>query len=135
MPREYTVLPSVPWGTLGVVAAGGVIGALARFGLQSAFGTGGFPWATFGINVAGSLLIGIVIVFASESRRAPRLTRPFLATGVLGGFTTFSTYVVNVQHELGTGAPRTALLYCAATAVAALASAWAGIRLAKAVKG
>jgi len=133
--RDYTVLPSVPWGTLGVIASGGMLGALGRFGLQSAFGAGGFPWPTFGINAAGSLLIGIVIVFASESRRAPRLTRPFLATGVLGGFTTFSTYVIDVQHEFGAGAPRTALLYCAATAVAALACAWAGIRLARAVKG
>jgi CrcB protein len=118
--------------TLAVVSAGGVIGALARFGLQSAFpsSAGGFDWVTFGINVSGCLLIGIVVVFATESRRAHRLLRPFLATGVLGGFTTFSSYVVGMQRELSAGAPRTALAYGAGTAIAALAAAWAGIRIA-----
>jgi CrcB protein len=133
--REHHVLPGVPWGTLAVISAGGALGALARYGLQSAFPApaAGFGWATFGINVSGCLLIGIVIVLATESRRAHRLLRPFLATGVLGGFTTFSTYVIGMQHELSAGAARTALAYGAGTAVAALVAAWAGIRAANAV--
>ncbi|MBV9852989.1 MAG: CrcB family protein [Streptosporangiaceae bacterium] len=135
MSRDYSVLPRVPWGALGVISAGGMIGALARYGLLTAFphGATGFPWATFGINAGGCLLIGIIVVLAAGSRRAPRLTRPFLVTGVLGGFTTFSTYVVDMQHEVAAGAPRTALLYGAVTAVTALAAAWAGVRLARAV--
>jgi fluoride exporter len=135
MSRDYQVLPGAPWSTLGVISAGGVLGALARYGLQSAYPApaGGFAWATFGINVAGCLLIGIVIVFATESRRAHRLLRPFLATGVLGGFTTFSTYIVGIQHQLAAGAPRTALLYAAGTALAALTAAWAGIAAANTV--
>lgn len=131
MPRDYHVLPGVPWDTLGAISAGGVLGALARYGIQSAYPmpASGFDWPTFWINASGCFLIGIVIVFATESGRAHRLLRPFLATGVLGGFTTFSTYVVGMQRELAAGAPRTALAYGAGTALAALAAAWAGVRL------
>jgi CrcB protein len=127
--RKHPVLPSLPVRTLAVVALGGVIGALARYGLQSAFPLppAGFGWATFGINVAGCLLIGLVHTLAG-----PRL-RPFLGTGVLGGFTTFSTYAVGVQRELAAGLPRAALLYGAATVIAALGAAWAGIRAGTAV--
>lgn len=117
------------WRTLAVISAGGVLGALARYGLTSAFpvARGGFDWAVFGINVAGCFLIGLVVVLITESRRPNHLLRPFLATGVLGGFTTFSTYVVGMQHDLSDGAPRTALAYGAGTALAALTAAWAGI--------
>lgn len=137
MSRDVRILPGVPFSTLAVISVGGVLGALARFGLQSAYPSpgSGFAWATFWINVLGCLLIGIVVVFATESRRAHRLLRPFLATGVLGGFTTFSTYVVGMQRALSAGAPRVALAYGAATAIVALAAAWAGIRAANAVLG
>ncbi len=120
-----------------MVSVGGALGALARYGLQSAFRSppGGFDWATFAINVSGCLVIGMVIVLVTESRRANPLLRPFLATGVLGGYTTFSTYVVGIQRELIAGAPRTALAYAAGTAVAALAAAWAGVRVANAIVG
>jgi fluoride exporter len=112
-----------------VVSAGGVLGALARYGLTEMFSSPprGFAWATFGINVSGCLLIGFVVVLA------PRL-RLFLATGVLGGYTTFSTYVVGMQKELAAGAPRTALAYGAATAIVALAAAWLGDRAATAIR-
>jgi CrcB protein len=131
MSREHHVLPGVPWSTLSVISAGGVAGALARYGIEAAYPAParGFDWATFGINASGCLLIGIVIVVITESRGAHRLLRPFLATGVLGGFTTFSTYVVGMRHDLSAGAPRTALAYGAATALVALAAAWAGMRV------
>lgn len=123
------------WRTLAVISAGGVLGALARFGLTSAFPVpaGRFDWAVFGINAGGCFVIGLVVVLITESRRANHLLRPFLATGVLGGFTTFSTYVVGMQHDLSAGAPRTALAYGAGTALAALAAAWAGIQAANAL--
>jgi fluoride exporter len=135
MSRDYNVLPSAPWATLGVVSAGGVLGGLARFGLVSAFPEppGSFAWPVFWINTSGCLLIGIVVVIATELRSVHRLVRPFLATGVLGGFTTFSTYISGMQRELAAGAARTALLYGAATLLAALAAAWAGVRLAAGV--
>lgn len=117
-------MPDVHWRVLAVISAGAVAGALARYALTSAFPApaGRFDWAVFGINVAGCFAIGIVIALAGDAR----LLRPFLATGVLGGFTTFSTYIVGIQRGLDAGAPRTALLYAAATALAALAAAWAG---------
>ena len=137
MPRDYQVLPGVPWSTLAVISAGGVIGALARYWLIVAFPEpgGAFVWPVFWINVTGSLLIGVVVVLATEIRRISRLFRPFLATGVLGGFTTFSTYVSGMQHQLAAGSPRTALAYGAATVIGALAAAWCGVRMTTAMVG
>ncbi|MEU3457027.1 CrcB family protein [Micromonospora sp. NPDC006766] len=116
-----------PAAVLGAIAAGGVLGALARAGLQTAFPhpPTGFPWATFGINVLGSLLIGALMAVLT-ARPAGPLARPFLGVGVLGGFTTFSTYVVDTQRAATAGAPGTALAYLAATLVGALVAVWAG---------
>jgi CrcB protein len=85
---------------LGAVALGGIIGSLARYGLATAIphAAGGFPWATFLTNVTGCLAIGIL--FARLTPRSHPLLRPFLGTGVLGGFTTFSTYTVETQKLL-----------------------------------
>ncbi|MFU8852320.1 FluC/FEX family fluoride channel [Micromonospora sp. SL1-18] len=121
---ELTVHPAT---VLGVIAGGGVLGALARAGLQAAFPhpPTGFPWATFGINVVGSLLIGVLMAVLT-ARPAGPLVRPFLGVGVLGGFTTFSTYVVDTQRAGAAGAPGTALAYLAATLVGALLAVWTG---------
>ena len=128
MSRDYSVLPRVPWGALGVISAGGMIGALARYGLLTAFphGATGFPWATFGINAGGCLLIGIIVVLAAGSRRAPRLTRPFLVTGVLGGFTTFSSFSLETVRLLQAGMTHTALLNISISVVTWLLSVWLG---------
>jgi CrcB protein len=121
----------VRWPVLAVISAGGVVGALARYGLTEAFphATQGFAWATFGINVSGCLLIGVLMVLVSEVWPTRRLLLPFLGTGVLGGYTTFSTYIVDIQQLLAVGAARTALAYLAATLFAALAAVYAGIIL------
>lgn len=115
--------------TLAVISCGGALGALARYGLSGAFPhpAGSFGWATFATNVAGCLLIGILMVAVTEVWQVHRLVRPFLGVGVLGGFTTFSTYIVDVQQTVTAGAPRTALAYLAGTLVAALAAVYAGV--------
>ncbi|MCK2216354.1 fluoride efflux transporter CrcB [Actinomadura sp. ATCC 31491] len=125
------------WPVLAAIAAGGALGALARYGAQSALPAppGGFPWATFAVNVTGCLLIGVLMVVITEVRRAHRLVRPFLGVGVLGGYTTFSTYVVDVQRTLGAGAPVTALVYLAGTMAAALAAVATGMWLARRAAG
>jgi len=89
-----------PWAVLSVVSVGGALGALARYGLAVAWQhrPGAFPWATFLVNVSGCLLIGVLMVLITEVWAAHRLLRPFLGTGVLGGYTTFSTYTVDVQQ-------------------------------------
>jgi CrcB protein len=132
LPRRRE-LRAVPWGTLAVISAGGVLGALARYGLSQAFPhqPPGAGWATFGINVAGCLLIGMLMVAVTEVWRAHRMVRPFLGVGVLGGFTTFSTYIVDIQRAVAAGAPRIALAYLAGTLVAALAAVHAGVHLAR----
>ncbi|MGN9840251.1 fluoride efflux transporter FluC [Nonomuraea sp. H19] len=125
------------WPVLAAIAAGGALGALARYGVQSALpaGPAGFPWATFWINVSGCLLIGVLMVMITEVRQAHRLTRPFLGVGVLGGYTTFSAYVVDIQRVLAAGAPVTALAYLAGTMAAALAAVVAGMWLTRLVAG
>jgi CrcB protein len=78
--------------TLSAVALGGALGTLARYGLDRALPTasGHFPGATLIINLSGSLLIGLLLPVAL-ARSGPRpLLRPFLVTGVLGGWTTYS---------------------------------------------
>jgi CrcB protein len=122
-------LRRAPWAVLAVVSAGGVVGALGRYGLSAAWPhrPGGFPWATFTVNVTGCLLIGVLMVLITEVWAAHRLLRPFLGTGLLGGYTTFSTYSVEVQQLVAAGAARTALLYLAGTLVTALGAVYAGV--------
>ncbi|MGW5474557.1 fluoride efflux transporter CrcB [Streptomyces chartreusis] len=113
-----------------VVAAGGALGATARYALAQWWPVqpGGFPWATFWTNVIGCAVIGVFMVIITEVSSAHRLVRPFFGTGVLGGFTTFSTYAVDIQRLVDDGHPRTGLAYLAATLVAALTA----VRLASA---
>ncbi|MFU8871524.1 FluC/FEX family fluoride channel [Micromonospora sp. SL4-19] len=127
VPADRGELTRHPAAVLAAIAAGGVLGALARAGLQASFPhpPTGFPWATFGINVAGSLLIGVLMAVIT-ARPAGPLVRPFLGVGVLGGFTTFSTYAVEVHRAVLAGAPGTALAYLAATLVGALLAVWTG---------
>ncbi|MFD0434156.1 fluoride efflux transporter CrcB [Streptomyces chartreusis] len=109
-----------------VVAAGGALGATARYALALGWPVqpGGFPWATFWTNVVGCAVIGVFMVIITEVSAAHRLVRPFFGTGVLGGFTTFSTYAVDIQRLVDDGRPRTALAYLAATLIAALTAVW-----------
>jgi len=114
-----------------VVAAGGALGAVARYGAGVAWPTGAaaFPWTTFGVNVLGCALIGVLVVLVSDVWPGRRLVRPFLGTGVLGGFTTFSTYAVDGQRLLSGGHAALGSAYLVGTLVAALAAVTAAARL------
>ncbi|MEU0356942.1 FluC/FEX family fluoride channel [Streptomyces cyaneofuscatus] len=114
---------------LGAVAAGGALGALARYGALVVWPVagGGFPWTVCVVNVSGCALIGVLMVLTVERGRVTHpLVRPFLGVGVLGGFTTFSTYAADVSGLLVRQELLTAVAYMAATVVAALAAVWAG---------
>ncbi|UOZ03169.1 fluoride efflux transporter CrcB [Amycolatopsis sp. WQ 127309] len=113
--------------TVAVVAAGGVLGACARYGATLLWPTasGGFPWTTFWINVTGCAAMGVLMAVITAMPAAHPLVRPFLGTGVLGGYTTFSTYAVDAEHLLDGGHAPTALLYLVATVIAAVAAVWA----------
>ncbi|MEU1074413.1 CrcB family protein [Streptomyces sp. NPDC005878] len=111
------------WPVLAVISAGGALGASARYGLALAWPThaGGFPWSTLLINVLGCALIGVLMPLISEGGRgAHHLVRPFLGVGVLGGFTTFSTYAVEVARLLARRQPGLAMVYAAGTLLGAL---------------
>lgn len=110
------------------VSAGGALGAAARYGISVALPhpPGSFAWSTFLVNAVGCLLIGVLMAFLARGWAASRLTRPFLGVGVLGGFTTFSTYVMDVHVALTAGAAGGALVYLAATVLVAVPCAWAG---------
>lgn len=115
--------------TVAAVSLGGALGALARYGLMSAFAS---MWMTLGINVVGCLLIGVLMVVLIERRPVHPLWRPFLGVGVLGGFTTFSAYVVDFQRA---GATVSSLVYLVGTMVAAVVAVFAGVRLTRWLAG
>jgi CrcB protein len=112
------------WRVLAVVALGGALGATLRYAATLAWPArpGAFPWTVFWVNVTGCALIGVLMVLVAELRTAHPLVRPFLGTGVLGGFTTFSTYAVDITHLLDAHRAATALAYAAGTMAAALAA-------------
>ncbi len=110
-----------------VISIGGAIGAAARYiiGIAWPTRTGAFPISTLMINILGCALIGILMVLITEGWNAHRLVRPFLGTGILGGFTTFSTYTVEVQRLVVTAHTNIALLYLIITPIGALLAVWA----------
>jgi CrcB protein len=132
-PAQRLELSRAPWSVLGVISFGGALGATARYALGRAYPQEptGFPWTTFAINVAGCLLLGVLMVLVTEVWTSRPLVRPFLGVGVLGGFTTFSTYIGESKRLVDAGAAGIALVYLAGTVVAAVAATWVGLNLAR----
>jgi fluoride exporter len=118
---------------LAAIAVGGGVGSVARYGLSQAFPAGhGFPWAIFAVNVSGCLLLGMLMVYLLEVWPPRRYLRPLLAVGLIGGYTTFSTYAAGVMTLLTGGAPALADAYALTSIFAALAAVWAGMKAARA---
>jgi CrcB protein len=127
--RRSATRPPV-WDVALTIAVGGALGAIARYAVSTAWPhpPGGFPWTTFAINVTGCLLIGALMVVLTELAGHPhRLIRPFLGVGILGGFTTFSTYTVDTQQLISAGNPGLALGYLFGTLAAALVAVQVGV--------
>lgn len=120
---------------LAAIVVGGVIGASARYEATLLWpaSSGGFPWTTFGINVTGCALMGVLMVLITERFRAHPLTRPFLGTGVLGGYTTFSSATLDTRRLLDGGHGGTALLYVFGTLAGSVLAVWAASHLTRAV--
>jgi len=117
------------WDLLAAMALGGVVGAEARYGLDAAFphADNAIPWSTVLVNASGCLLIGVLMVVLLELARPHRLWRPFLGVGVLGGYTTYSTFAVDSVRLLHQHRPGLALGYIAVTFVSCLAAVWLGV--------
>ncbi len=121
---------------LAAVAAGGGIGSVARYLLSAAFPAGhGFPWAIFAVNVSGCFLLGLLLVYLLEVWPPRRLLRPFLAIGLIGGYTTFSTYAGGVMTLLTGHAPALAVAYALSSVGAALVAVWCGMKAARFAAG
>jgi CrcB protein len=116
---------------LAVIAAGGAAGACARYGLAlwMPHAAGSFPWATFLANISGCLLVGVLMVLVTEVWSAHRLLRPFLGVGILGGYTTFSTYTGEARALLDGGHGRLGFSYLALTIAGAMLGVSAGVFL------
>jgi len=114
---------------LAVIALGGIVGATARYGLARALPTppGRFPWATFWTNMSGSLVLGFLVVVLLDRARSHRLLRPFLATGILGAYTTMSTYLVETAVLIKDGHATVGVTYALASVVVGLLLAFAGM--------
>lgn len=112
---------------LAVIAAGGALGSAARYELGVLWPqpSDRMPWTTLLINLLGSLLLGMLVVAVTELWRPHRLVRPLLGTGVLGGFTTFSTFALQLRLLSGP----VALGYLALSILGGLLAAAAGMQL------
>lgn len=124
-------------GVLAAVAAGGALGAPARYGVAAAvtITSGTFPWGTFWINVSGSFALGVVLAVVAVRYPADRYLRPFVATGFLGAYTTYSTFAVEGDLLVRNGHAGVAAAYVAASLVVGLTAAGAGHRAGRAVAG
>jgi CrcB protein len=115
-----------------IVGIGGGLGALAREGMSLVIIHRLFPLNYFVINISGSFLIGMVMAASIEFELLSPEFRLFTGVGVLGGFTTFSTYMLGV-HNLLTVSLSEAFWYLAGTFVSGLLAAWSGLLLVRLV--
>ncbi|MBU1175555.1 MAG: fluoride efflux transporter CrcB [Alphaproteobacteria bacterium] len=120
-----------------LVGLGGGVGAMCRYGFGVMVGrlhSGLFPLGTFGVNVIGSLLMGLLIGFLA--RTTPEWqpeARLLLATGLLGGFTTFSAFSLDVVTLIERGSLITAALYAVASMILAVLALFIGMWLTRSV--
>jgi CrcB protein len=120
------------------VCLGGAIGTGARYLLSewavATLGTA-FPWGTFLVNAIGSFLVAIVVYAGVEASAISPTMRLALGTGVMGGFTTYSTFSFETMRFLESGSPALAGLYVAATVLVCLGACMAGWAAARAMFG
>jgi CrcB protein len=123
--------------TVLAVGLGAAIGGIGRLVVTQLVvaraGAGAAPWATMFINVSGSFLIGMVIEVAMSRTGLSPMWRYFLATGILGGYTTFSTFSFEALSYWTAGLALTAAFYVAGSVVLGIAGAFAGILTARAL--
>lgn len=119
-----------------LAAAGGAIGSGARYlvnvAAARALGTA-FPWSTLTVNIVGCLAMGIVTEYVMRRLAGSAEARVFLATGILGGFTTFSAFALDFAALMKGEATVAAMIYAVSSVVLSLLAVYAGLALGKAV--
>lgn len=121
---------------IAAVAIGGAVGSAIRYLVSSWFVARlgpEFPWGTFTINVSGSFLIGIVLQLAAARAGLNPYVRLFLATGILGGYTTFSTFAYETYALGASNLTLQSFGYAAGSVLAGVAAAYLGIILVRVV--
>src|SRR5258708_24696246 len=109
------------------VGLGGAVGSMARYAIGLNVDQSRFPWATLGINVSGAFILGAFLTLAVGHLSVAVMTP--IAVGVIGGFTTFSTFMWEGFTFGRMGRPGIALVYIAVSVVGGLFAAWAGYSL------
>ncbi|MGY1606123.1 fluoride efflux transporter CrcB [Geodermatophilus sp. SYSU D00700] len=112
-----------------LAALGGALGALARWGVAEALPArdGGWPWATLLVNLTGCLLIGVLVGALARRSPEPAWARPFLAVGLLGGYTTYSAFAVEVVGLADAGHVLVAVAYVPASVLGGVLAVAAGV--------
>jgi CrcB protein len=120
---------------LAAIALGAALGAPARYGVAQVIHVAKetFPWATFWTNISGSFALGLFLALILERFPPSRYLRPFLATGFLGAYTTYSTFAVETDLLIKDGHAPIGLAYAAASLVTGFVAVWAGIWAARTV--
>jgi CrcB protein len=124
-------------GVVAAIALGGMVGATARYEVAQALpaAAGHFPWATFWTNMSASFVLGFAFILLLERFPPTRYLRPFLVTGVIGAYSTMSTYLVETAVLLKDSHVATGLVYGVGSIVAGLLLGYAGIVVARLVPG
>jgi len=117
-----------------LVALGGAAGALSRYGIgrwaAASLGTA-FPWGTLAVNTAGCLLIGLVLGLSASKHLITKEVQVLLATGFCGGFTTFSSFAIELLAQGRAGSMGKAAFYLGLSVLLGLGSAGLGLWLAR----
>jgi CrcB protein len=112
-----------------LVALGGCAGAWLRFAAGRLLGTAAFPWATLGVNLIGSFAMGLLTGWLARNGSFGEGWRLLLGVGVLGGFTTFSAFSLEMAQLIQRGALASAGIYAAASVVGGIAGLFIGLAM------
>lgn len=111
-----------------LVAIGGALGSMARYGLSALIvrqvNPVDFPWGTFGVNILGCLLAGIFLVAAEQFPAVNQEARLFMVTGLLGGFTTFSAFGIETLSLIRRGELLIAFSYASLSVILGVCAMW-----------
>jgi CrcB protein len=112
-----------------IVGLGGAIGTVGRFLIYQLIKTNSSFWVTLGINILGSFLIGVLLGMGLRNSNFETNWKVFLATGVCGGFTTFSAFSIENIQLLEQGKWMACLLYITGSVILGISAAFGGYRL------
>jgi len=112
------------------IALGGAVGSLTRYAVASLIQSAawpGFPWGIFTVNITGGFIMGVIVELGALKLNYTPELRAFLTVGILGGYTTFSTFSLDSALLIERGAYTSAAAYMAGSAILSVAALFAGL--------